>query len=144
MRLQNCRHFDTKLLIKNLKDWRKEKKKLMDELASISELPSIENKSGIRGTDISDPTSSLAIRRETIRREIEDITLAEEAYEYGKSQLTEEELEVFLRFFEPKKAIWREIEEYTGSNYICRVNMYKERWKILDKMDELIEKKYFL
>ena len=141
MRLESCKHFDTELFIKNLKQWRKEKEKLKQELESISELPSIRNESGVRGSDISDPTSRQAIRRLAIIEQIEDIERCERAYELAKTHLTADELKIFLMFFEPKEPIWRGIDRYAHENYTCRMNIYRDRRKILEKLDKIIAKK---
>lgn len=140
MRLESCVHFDTELFIKNLKTWKEEKRRLQLELESMPELPSVENKSGVRSTDVSDPTSRQAIRRIEIENEIEDIEKCERVYEIARKHLTPEELAVFKVFFEPKDPIWKEIDRFTRGNYTCRMNMYRDRRKILEKLDALIAK----
>ena len=143
MRLESCRHFDTERLIKHLKEWRKEREKLIAELDGISELPSIDNPTGVRGSEISKPAENMAVRRLEIETEITDIDECIGVYEYAKAQLSPEELEVFTRFFEPKKPIWKEIDEYTHGNYTNRIEMYRRRWRILEKMDRIIDDKFF-
>lgn len=143
MRLESCRHFDTERLIKQLKEWRKEREKLIAELEGISELPSVNNPTGVRSSEISKPAESMAVRRLEIETEITDIDECIGVYEYAKAQLSPEELEVFTRFFEPKKPIWKEIDEYTHGNYTNRIEMYRRRWRILEKMDKIIEDKFF-
>ena len=143
MRLESCRHFDTEKLIKHLKEWRKEREKYLAELEGMTELPSVNNPSGVRSSDISKPTEAHAVRRIEIETEIADIDECIGVYEYAKAQLSPEEREVFTRFFEPQKPIWKEIEEYTHGNYTNRIEMYRRRWKILDKLDRIIEDKFF-
>ena len=143
MRLESCRHFDTERLIKQLKEWRKEREKLIAELEGISELPSVNNPTGVRSSEISKPAESMAVRRLEIETEITDIDECIGVYEYAKAQLSPEEREVFTRFFEPTKPIWKEIDEYTHGNYTNRIEMYRRRWRILDKMDKIIEDKFF-
>lgn len=143
MRLESCRHFDTERLIKQLKEWRKEREKLIAELEGISELPSVNNPTGVRSSEISKPAESMAVRRIEIETEITDIDECIGVYEYAKAQLSPEEREVFTRFFEPTKPIWKEIDEYTHGNYTNRIEMYRRRWRILDKMDKIIEDKFF-
>ena len=55
MRLESCRRFDTEKFIKNLREWRKDREKLLAELESLSELPSVNNESGVRSSEISKP-----------------------------------------------------------------------------------------
>ena len=143
MRLESCRHFDTEKLIKHLKEWRKEREKYLAELEGMTELPSVNNPSGVRSSDISKPTEAQAVRRIEIETEIADIDECIGVYEYAKAQLSPEEREVFTRFFEPSKPIWKEIDEYTHGNYTNRIEMYRRRWKILDKLDRIIEDKFF-
>lgn len=137
MRLESCRHFDTELFIKQLKIWRKEKERLLERLEEIPLLPS-SNNNGIRSSEISDATARIAIKRLEIEDEIKDIERCEAVYEIAKKSLTREELEVFELFFEPKKPIWKEIDEYTYSHYTSRMCVYRERRKILEKLDKLI------
>ena len=143
MRLESCRHFDTELFVKRLKEWRKDREKLLAELESMSELPSVNNPTGVRSSEISKPAETQAVRMIEVMTEIEDIDECIEVYEYAKAQLTTEEREVFERFFEPKKPIWKEIDEYTRGNYTNRIEMYRRRWRILAKMDRIIEDKFF-
>lgn len=143
MRLESCRHFDTEKFIKHLKEWRKDREKLLTELESITELPSVNNTSGVRSSEVSKPAEKLAVRRIEIETEIADIDECIGVYEYAKAQLSPEEKEVFTRFFEPKKPIWKEIDEYTHGNYTNRIEMYRRRWRILDKLDKIIEDKFF-
>ena len=143
MRLESCRHFDTEKLIKHLKEWRKEREKYLAELEGMTELPSVNNPSGVRSSDISRPTEAQAVRRIEIETEIADIDECIGVYEYAKAQLSPEEREVFTRFFEPSKPIWKEIDEYTHGNYTNRIELYRRRWRILDKLDKIIEDKFF-
>lgn len=142
MRLESCRHFDTEMFIKQLKVWRKEKEKLQEQLNDITLLPSFNNESGVRGTDISDPTSRLAIKRLSIIEQIEDIEQCERVYDIAKSHLTPEELDIFKVFFEPKEPIWRGIDRYAQGNYTSRMNVYRRRRKILEKLDRLIANEF--
>ena len=143
MRLESCRHFDTERLIKHLKECRKEREKLIAELEGISELPSVNNPTGVRSSEISKPAENMAVRRIEIETEITDIDECIGVYEYAKAQLSPEEREVFTRFFEPTKPIWKEIDEYTHGNYTNRIEMYRRRWRILEKLDKIIDDKFF-
>ena len=143
MRLESCRRFDTEFFIKRLKEWRKDREKLITELNSISELPSVNNPSGVRSSNISKPAEAQAVRKIEIEAEIADIDECIEVYDIAKAHLTPEENEVFNRFFEPTKPIWKEIDEYTHGNYTNRIEMYRRRWRILEKLDRIIEEKVF-
>ena len=143
MRLESCRHFDTEKFVKHLKEWRKEREMYLTELEGLTELPSVNNPSGVRSSEISKPAEAQAVRRIEIETEIADIDECIGVYEYAKAQLSPEEREVFTRFFEPSKPIWKEIDEYTHGNYTNRIEMYRRRWRILDKLDRIIEDKFF-
>ena len=138
MRLESCRHFDTEMFIKQLKIWGKEKERLKERLEDIPLLPSLNNESGVRSTDISEPTARLALKRLEITEQIEDIERCERVYEIAKSHLTPEERELFEMFFEPKEPIWRAIEKYEREKYTSRMNIYRERRRVLKKLDEVI------
>lgn len=143
MRLESCRRFDTEKFIKNLREWKKDRERLLAELESMSELPSVNNESGVRSSEISKPVEKQSVQEIDIESEISDIDECIGVYEYAKAQLSPEEREVFERFFEPKKPIWKEIDEYTHGNYTNRIEMYRRRWKILAKLDKIIEDKFF-
>ena len=143
MRLESCRRFYTEKFIKNLREWKKDRERLLAELESMSELPSVNNESGVRSSDISKPVEKQSVQEIDIESEISDIDECIGVYEYAKAQLSPEEREVFERFFEPKKPIWKEIDEYTHGNYTNRIEMYRRRWRILEKMDKIIEDKFF-
>ena len=138
MRLESCRHFDTELFIKQLKVWREEKKKLQEKLDAIPLLPSTTNESGVRGSDISEPTARLAMKRIELLDQIKDIEKCERAYDLAKARLTPEELEIFQMFFEPKKLISTAVDEYSGGNYVCRGIVYKRRRQVLEKLDRIL------
>lgn len=143
MRLETCMRFDTELFIKRLKEWKQDRENLLREMESISELPSVNNESGVRSSEISKPVEKQSVQEIDIESEISDIDECIGVYEYAKAQLSPEEREVFERFFEPKKPIWKEIDEYTHGNYTNRIEMYRRRWRILEKMDKIIEDKFF-
>lgn len=138
MRLESCRHFDTEMFIKRLREWRVEKKKLEQRLAEIPLLPSKGVESGIRGSDVSEPTARIALQRMEITDQIKDIERCERIYDLAKSRLTPDELEIFQIFFEPKKLISTAVDEYSGGNYVCRGIVYKRRRQVLDKLDRII------
>lgn len=142
MRLESCKHFDSEEFIKNLKKWRIEKEKYIEQLEALSELPSVDNKSGVHSSEISDPTAKQTMDRLRLEFEIEDIEWCEEAYRYGMGKLSEEERELLLMFFEPKKPIWREIEDYTEKKFISRMTTYTRRRDAIRKLNNIIEEKY--
>lgn len=138
MRLESCRHFDTEKFIKQLRIWREEKKKLQAQLDAIPLLPSSGDDIRVKSSDISDPTTRIVMKRLEIVEQIKDIEMCERVYDIAKASLTQEELEIFQMFFEPKKLISTAIDEYSGGNYVCRGIVYKRRRQVLDKLDRII------
>lgn len=138
MRLESCFHFDTEMFVKKLKDWKREKKGLEQRLESIQRMPSPMTESGIRGTEISNPTLRIAEKELEILEEIKDIERCEQIYDRVKKLLTPEELQIFCIFFEPKVPIGIAVDNYAHGNYTCRMNVYRQRRKLLKKMDVLI------
>lgn len=144
MRLQSCKHFNPEEFMKNLKGWRKEKERLQDELDSISELPSINNITGVRGSEISDPTSTQALRRMKLQIEIDDIEICEQAYEYAMTKLTQDEQDIIKGFFEPKMPIWRFVRQWEKEHFVGTTMVYKARRLALKRFGEIIEEVYDL
>lgn len=142
MILETYKHFNTEEFIKSLKTLKKTRKKLVEELEAISEIPAVENKTGIRSSTISDLTGRQALRRIEIEARISDIDLCLSAYEYAKAKLIPQEREVIELFFEPKKPIWREIEDYTAKHYVCRDKVYRTRRIALYNMGAFISEKF--
>ncbi|MDT3386256.1 MAG: hypothetical protein LIR46_00590 [Bacteroidota bacterium] len=126
------------MFIKQLKVWREEKKKLQEQLDSIPLLPANQNESGVRGSDVSEPTAKLALKRLEIQDQIDDIERCEKVYDIAKARLTPDELEILQIFFEPKKPIWKAIDDYSGGNYVCRGIVYKRRRLLLEKLGRII------
>lgn len=138
-RLENCNHFNAEEFIKNQKKWKKEKKRLLMKLDAISEIPSIENKSGVRGTGISDQTARQAILREPILQDLKDIERAEEAYNVMKSKLTDDEKEIIEGFFESRKPNWLFVSKWEKSHYMSQTSVYNERKRILKKIESIMD-----
>ena len=145
MRLESCEEFNIEKFIKNINGkWKEEKKQLQEQLDSITELPSIENQSGVRGTEKSDPTSKQAILRMKIEHDIEDIEWCEKVYEMAKQRLPDTERELFNGFFESKgkKAMWKFVEEQCEKNHTTQSSIYRKRQEILDKYKDIVETLY--
>ncbi len=144
MRLQGCKRFNPEEFLKNLNGWREEKKRLQEELNSMSELPSVNNITGVRGSDISDPTSAQAFRRMKIQKEIEDIEICEQAYEYAMKKLTQDEQDILKGFFEPSMPIWKFVRKWEKEHFVGTTLVYKARRLALNRFSEIIEETYDL
>lgn len=137
--LESFSHFNAEEFIKELKRLRKEKKKLQKKLEEISELPSIDNKSGIKGTEISNPTLNQVIKREKIREKIDEIERMERAYSYAKSKLTKDEKKLLEGFFESRSPNWRFVSKWQGEHYMGSTKTYTERKRVLRKIEALLD-----
>ena len=150
MRLESCKHFNPEEFLRKLigtpsdSGWRDDKKKLQADLDSISELPSVNNITGIRGSEISEPTSTLALRRMKIQIEIDDIEMCEQAYEYAMAQLTQDERDIIKGFFEPTMPIWKFVRKWEEEHFVGSTMVYKARRLALKRFGEIIEEVYDL
>lgn len=139
MRLEDYKHFDAELFLKDRKYWETRKQSLTDELESMSLFPSAGNGTGIRGSNISDPTRDHAIRRAEVVRRIEEIQDCEKAYDYAMKKMTEEEQLILNGFFEPKTAIWKFVRKWEEEHFVSTSAVYKARRKALEKFGEILE-----
>lgn len=142
MILESYKHFNAEEFVKSLKTLRKTRRKLVEELDAVSELPAIDNKTGIRSSTISDLTARQAIRRAEIESEIAEIDVCLSAYDYAKNKLPEGEKEVIELFFESKEPIWRGVERYTTKHYVCRDKVYRTRRIALANLGTIISNKF--
>lgn len=138
--LESYQRFAPVDFIKDLKRHEKRKKKLQIMLEEMTELPSIDNKSGVRSSKISDMTANQAIRRAEILEEIEEIERCESAHRYALSQLTDEELELFNGFFNPKIPIWKFRTQWGEKHYMGDSLVYKNRKRVIEKYTKGIKK----
>ena len=135
--------FDIKSFLKESRHWKEDKERLQQEMDARLTLPSVENSSGVRSTEVSDITARTALRRLEIQAEIEDILLNEEILAYAIKRLTEDERALFNGFYRPKKKIGVFVEEYGKQHGLCRDYVYDAREAMLDKMRILIEGEYY-
>lgn len=139
MRLDDYKHFVAEEFIKDLPKAKARKEELLSRLRELSELPAIDNSTGIRGGDVSDPTAKQATERLKIICEIESIEECERAYDYALARLTEMEREFFLDFTDPfqsKRKVW---ETWKKKYYMEDTALYNVRRRILDKFGGLID-----
>ena len=139
----NWRPFDTNMFLKKSKYWPMEKAKLKKELDEMPELPSTENKSGVRSGNISDMTGQMAMRRLEIEAQIEEIELYEEMLRYGLSVLSEDEKDVINGFYFDGRAIGTFVWKYGRKSGICKDYVYAKRNRALKKMGDALLKKYY-
>lgn len=139
----NLRPFDTDLLLKKSKGFDEEIQKLQKKLDAIPELPAVNNESGIRGSEPSDPTGKLALRRMELIEKINEINLYKEMLECGLSVLTDDERIVINGFYFGKKRIRSFVWEYGRKHGLCKDYVYKRKNEVLRKMGDFILKNYY-
>ena len=144
MVLDEYKRFNAEMFLKGRKSRLEEKKRLQGQLDALSELPSVDNKTGVRSSVPSDPTANHAAAELELINRIEDIDICEEAYEYGMSRLTEDEQKLIKGFFEPKMPIWKFVRKWENEHYMGTTSVYKERRLALEKFSSEIEKKWGL
>lgn len=138
--LESYKKFTPVDFIKDLKKHKKRKQELLEKLDELTGLPSIENKSGVKSTRVSDMTANQAIQRAKIQEEIDEIERCEAAHNYALSKLSEQERKLFEGFFEPKIPIWEFRMNWSESHYISESLVYKHRNQMLKKYAENIKK----
>lgn len=139
----NWRRFDIEKFLKASRFWDEEIEKLQKQLDDMPELPSVDNKTGVRSGNISDLTAQIALQRLKITADIEEILLDREMLNYAVKRLTEDERVLLDGFFYPKKPIGIFVQEYGWEHGLGKNLVYAEREKILDKMRMLIEAEYY-
>ena len=139
----NWRRFDTEAFLKASKDWDEDLRKLREKLDNMPELPSVNNESGVRSSDISDMTYQMALRRLKIQSEIEELLLNKEMLRYSLRLLTEDERALVNGFYFPKKKIGVFVQEYGQSHGMSDRKVYYERNRVLKKIGLAIESEYY-
>lgn len=142
MTLESYNHFNAEEFVKSLKRMRKTRKRLVEELESVLELPAVDNNTGVKGSSISDPTARQAVRRTEIDAKIAEIDACLNAYSYAKSKLPEDEREIIELFFESKDPIWKGVERYMEGHYVCRDKVYRLRRVALANLGTIIASKF--
>lgn len=140
-RLERYQRFNPEEFLKDLKKMGEEKKRLELKLEETTQLPSINNESGVRSTNISRLTETQAIKRLIIQEEIDDIERCEAAHEKAMSELSEEDAELIRGFFMTEgKPIWKFRIEYAQKHFMGDTLIYKHRKKALRRYARNIEK----
>lgn len=139
----NYVRFDTVAFLKDSKKWESRKKTLQQELENMSELPSINNESGVRSGKISKPAETMAIRIIQIKEELAEIELNERMLKYGLATLTasEKELVTGLYFSERRNGII--VWEWGRKHGLNKDYVYDELHRMLREMGDKIEARFY-
>lgn len=137
--LSDYENFNAEKFLRKREDRLREKQKLEEKLRSLSSLPSVNNETGIRGSDISDTTAARAEQELSIINQIDMIEECEMAYDYAMERLEPDEREVIKGLFEPQMPIWKFRHEWSRRHFMGDTMFYRERGRILNKFGEIIE-----
>ena len=142
--LNDYETFDVEKFLRTRQKRLEEKERLEQELKNLSPLPAFNNESGVRGTDISDPTSVRAAEELSLIDKIEEIEECEEAYNYAMKCLEADEREIITGLFEPKMPIWKFRHEWSQRHFLGDTMFYRERERVLKKFGEVVESEFLL
>lgn len=140
MKLTDFVGFNAEKFLSSRNRWLEEKKKLEMMLVEMSELPSHNDESGVRGSDISDPTQRQASRIVEIKEKISEIDTLEEMYHKSIRSLSEESQFLVKVFFEPEMEQWKFVRAAERKYGCRRSRIYEKRREAIDKIAEYVER----
>ena len=135
--------FDIKSFLKASRHWDEDLKKLNEELSDLPYLPAVDNKTGVRRSDISDTVAQIAHRRLKIQDRIDEILLDKEMLDYAFKTLTEDERSLIDGIFYPKKKIGVFVQEYGHEHGLSERSVHYAKDRILNRMKDAIIRKYY-
>ena len=119
------------------------KKKLVAKLETISYLPSKTDDTGIRGSNKSELTASLAMRRMVIEEEIAEIDKLIELYDTCFNKLTEREQDVIALFFSAERSTPIKRQAYCRKYLTNETDLYsRDKPDAIDHFRRLIEEQF--
>ena len=139
-RLEKYKRFDPEWFLKEIKDMGDEKRTLQEKLKETTELPSINNESGVRSGKVSELTARQALQRIELKEQIADIERCEEAHRKAMDSLSKEDVELLNGFFFPTMPIWKFRIKYAETHFMGDTLIYKHRKNALQRYAEVIER----
>ena len=109
----------------------------------MSELPSVNNESGVRSGKVSKPAETMAMRRIAIKEELAEIELNEEMLRFGIGTLTASEKELIMGMYFSERRNGVVVWEWGRKHGLNKDYVYDELHKILRDMGDKIEARYF-
>ena len=140
MKLTDFVGFNAEKFLSSRNRWLEKKKELEMALAEISELPSHNDESGVRGSGISDPTQRQTSRILEIKEKISEIDALEETYHKAIESLDEEGQFLIKGFFEPKMEQWKFVRLAERKYGRKRSRVYDKRREAINKIAEYVER----
>lgn len=131
--------FNAVKFLKDARNWEKEKKELLKQLDSITEIKSIDN-SPIRSGRLHDSVADVAVEREKILSRINGGDDVWHIWQYVERRLSAEEKNVLDVYFNGGR-IDKKIYEFGREYAMCRSDVYDLRHKTLKKIWGLVQDK---
>ena len=133
--------FDPVQFLQDSKGWAKKKRQLEAELKGVAELKGGEG-SPSRSGRVSDTVPITVMERHEIQRQIDRISLYQEALIYVRKRLSEAQNDVIDAFFFRGGYVSRNIEDYGQKYGLCRTDVYAARREALAEFRRVITEKY--
>ena len=133
--------FDVVKFLKESRGWEEEKKRLQEELDSITEIQGKDN-SPVRSSRINDTVSSVAAARERIQNDIDRIEYYEHALDFAIRYITAAEKEVIELFFFGRGYISARVDKFSFEHAICRSDVYSLRRQAIDHLSRIITRRF--
>lgn len=137
------RPFNTHAFLKESKHWEEKRREILLKLEEISELPAIDNKTGIKSGKISDLTKQTAMKKIELEGELKKIDRNEEMLQYALGTLDGRERALIDGFYFSRKQRSIFVWEYGRKYGLCKDYVYAERERILKELGNRIIEKYY-
>ena len=131
--------FNADKFLKDSKNkWRKEKKEIMSELESITELKALKN-SEVHGSGTSDPTVETAMKELEKKKELERIEHYEELCKYAFDNLNELDRDILTKWYYSNKRMSYIVDMFCNKYNCTPRTVYRMRRIALEAFKKRIE-----
>lgn len=138
MRKEDFIKFDVERFLKSRNKWKEEIANLENELRELPMLPSVDNESGVRSSNISDLTARLGEKRISLEIKIAENNELERIYTKVVNSLDDDEKTLLNGFFAPTEPIYRFVDRYAEEKMMCVPYVYKARRELIQKIADII------
>lgn len=138
MKVTDFIRFDVEKFLKSRSKWQEKITILENELKELPMLPSVDNESGVRSSNISDLTARLGDKRMKLEEEIAENYELERLYRKVVNSLDDDEKTLLQGFFAPTEPIYRFVDRYAEDKMICIPYVYRARREMLEKITDII------
>jgi hypothetical protein len=134
--------FNAVKFLKDARNWEKEKKELLKQLDSITEIKGIDN-SPIRSGRLHDSVADVAAERESIRNQIERIENCQRILEYVQRKLSPEQWEIIDTFFFKSGYVNRNAQKIAKKYAVdYPKGIYRLRGQVIAEISKMLTNKY--